>query len=176
VPNGGPRRRQVCSKVPRSAGKPLVVPNHKWSLSPTASIEEANSVIPRPSSLDGLSAAVLISLRGVAMKTISWKPQGPSLFPDNGGELLVCPICVKSRKISEEFVDPTLASQAPPLCGNGSVRTRRASSATRPPPPQPPRRPGVASGGSSANFPAARVLHDPSRELSRPAGARARLS
>src|SRR5918992_2153368 len=36
-------------------------------------------------------------------------------FADNGGELLVCPICVKSRKIPEEFVGNARLAGATPL-------------------------------------------------------------
>jgi predicted peroxiredoxin len=36
-------------------------------------------------------------------------------FADNGGELLVCPICVKSRKIPEEFVNNARLAGATPL-------------------------------------------------------------
>jgi predicted peroxiredoxin len=36
-------------------------------------------------------------------------------FADNGGELLVCPICVKSRKIPEDFVANARLAGATPL-------------------------------------------------------------
>ena len=36
-------------------------------------------------------------------------------FADNGGELLVCPICVKSRKIPEDFVANARLVGATPL-------------------------------------------------------------
>jgi predicted peroxiredoxin len=36
-------------------------------------------------------------------------------FAENGGELLVCPICVKSRKIPEEFVSNAQLAGATPL-------------------------------------------------------------
>jgi predicted peroxiredoxin len=36
-------------------------------------------------------------------------------FADNGGELLVCPICVNSRRISQEFVANARLAGATPL-------------------------------------------------------------
>ncbi|MEI7760980.1 MAG: DsrE family protein [Thermoleophilia bacterium] len=36
-------------------------------------------------------------------------------FADNGGELLVCPICVKSRKIPQDFVANARLAGATPL-------------------------------------------------------------
>jgi predicted peroxiredoxin len=36
-------------------------------------------------------------------------------FADNGGELLVCPICVKSRQIPEDFVANARLAGATPL-------------------------------------------------------------
>jgi predicted peroxiredoxin len=36
-------------------------------------------------------------------------------FADNGGELFVCPICVKSRKIPEDFVGNARLAGATPL-------------------------------------------------------------
>ena len=36
-------------------------------------------------------------------------------FADNGGELLVCPICVKSRSLPEEFVGNARLAGATPL-------------------------------------------------------------
>jgi predicted peroxiredoxin len=36
-------------------------------------------------------------------------------FADNGGELLVCPICVAARKIPEDFVDNARLGGATPL-------------------------------------------------------------
>ena len=36
-------------------------------------------------------------------------------FADNGGELLVCPICVKSRKIPQDFVGNARLAGATPL-------------------------------------------------------------
>jgi predicted peroxiredoxin len=36
-------------------------------------------------------------------------------FADNGGELLVCPICVKARKIPEDFVGNARLAGATPL-------------------------------------------------------------
>jgi predicted peroxiredoxin len=36
-------------------------------------------------------------------------------FADNGGELFVCPICVKSRKIAEDFVANARLAGATPL-------------------------------------------------------------
>jgi len=36
-------------------------------------------------------------------------------FADNGGELLACPICVKSRKIPEDFVANARLAGATPL-------------------------------------------------------------
>jgi predicted peroxiredoxin len=36
-------------------------------------------------------------------------------FADNGGELLVCPICVKARKIPESFVPNARLAGATPL-------------------------------------------------------------
>ena len=36
-------------------------------------------------------------------------------FAENGGELLVCPICVTARKIPEEFVDNARLAGATPL-------------------------------------------------------------
>lgn len=36
-------------------------------------------------------------------------------FAENGGELLVCPICVKARKLPEDFVDNARLAGATPL-------------------------------------------------------------
>lgn len=36
-------------------------------------------------------------------------------FADNGGELFVCPICVKSRKIPDDFVANARLAGATPL-------------------------------------------------------------